>query len=142
MAVTEEMMRKQNLFLKFRVSFSDLQAKILWIILQKEGIPQTKICQALNGHDKWFCKYCYPYANAWKRRYHRTFQPSCAFKFGLVMANIRGLERKGIVKRVRTRVTDKWHSRGWDWMQCCFVQKNPVSETAKQTSLIIGDENA
>ena len=121
MMVTEEMMRKQNFFLRWRVPLTDFQAKVLSVIVKNRGITQTKICQALNEHDKWFCKYCYPYANAWKRKYHRTFQPSCTFKYGSVMSCIRSLERKGIINRIRERVTDKWHSRGWDWMQCCYL---------------------
>jgi hypothetical protein len=134
--ITKLRVFKQILCIQHKRRLNDLQTKITWLIDSNEGITQTKICQALNGHDKWFCKYCYQYANAWKRKAKRTFQPlTCKHQFKDVMRQIRWLEKQEIVYRVMTRVTDKWHSRGWDWMQRCFSQQKQKQVQDKKLSI-------
>jgi hypothetical protein len=133
---------KGGFTVRYYIRPSDLQIKVYAAILRNEGITQTKICQLLNGHDKWFCKYCYQYANAWKRKAKRTFEPTmCKYQFKDVMRAIRWLDAKGIVYRVMTRVTDKWHSRGWDWMQRCFIQVKPMPTNESELTCFLGKVN-
>jgi hypothetical protein len=115
MIVTEEMMREQNFFLKFRVSFSDFQAKVLWTLVQKGCLNSMEVCRVLNGFGRDDFTGCYAHRRfAYVTRPERCnhIERSCCFWSLKVYNALRWLERKRVLQSVKTLHYDKRKGKG------------------------------
>ena len=95
-----------------------LEAKIILLLAEHGGLNSFQICRLINNKTIDICRESRDLAKTfrqYKRYGHREACKFCEIPYSKVRSALEKLVRKGLVKKERRRVPDRFCTRGYDF---------------------------